>query len=292
MSLNPAITTGRRSGFVLHLRLFFLCLIVFLFSAGISFWYFFPAELVQQRLVKEASRQTGLRMESDQARLTFPLGLELDLTIYPQVEEMNPVKLDLLKISPAWMKLVSGSPAIALQGELAGGQFSGEADASGQVNLSAQNLAVEQLESDTLPYRVTGRLQADLQGEQLTSARDGEGTFNLRLSTATLLGLDRIGLDENFSLGTLEASGKFTQRRLSLEKLVMVGGQLEMSGGGTVMIGNTPQQTRLNLNIRFHPTQTTPPGLTDLINISGLKPSADGSYTLRVGGSLARPQVR
>jgi|GEM_PF-1216550 len=292
MSLSKSTSAGRWKRLAGNRRLLLLCLLLFLVSAVLSFWTFFPAEVLQRRLVQEASRQAGLQISSRKASLLFPLGIELDLKIYPVVDELKPIDLQKLQVTPVWTSLFGKAQAVAVKGGLADGSFSGQADRNGQLELEFSNIAIGQLQNDSLPYRATGQLQGWITGEQLTSPNAAKGAFNLTLSAANILGLDKLGLDKNFALGRLEVDGKFTQRRLSLEKVVMIEGLVEMSGGGTLLIGNTPQRTRLNLNVRIHPTQSTPAALKDLINMTGVKPAADGSYMMRIGGTLANPTLR
>ncbi|MCK5825647.1 MAG: hypothetical protein KAG93_01330, partial [Desulfuromusa sp.] len=53
-------------------RLSLLCLLLFVVSALLSFGAFFPAEIMQQRLVQEVSQQTNLEMRGRNARMLFP----------------------------------------------------------------------------------------------------------------------------------------------------------------------------------------------------------------------------
>ena len=86
--------------------------------------------------------------------------------------------------------------------------------------------------------------------------------------------------------------GKFSRNRLSLEEIVATQGALELSGGGTLLVGDKPESTRLNLSLRIHTAPSTPEGLRDLLSVTGIRPAADGSYLLRIGGTLAKPVVR
>ncbi len=273
-------------------RLFLLCLLLFAVSAMFSFWIFFPADVLQRRLLQEVSRQTGLEMRGRNAGMLFPMGLELDLSVYPDIPELNDLELTGLQVSPVWSSLFSSNQRVNLAGALADGKIDVDAGKSGHLNLKFKDISLIALQQPDMPYRVSGQLTGQLDGENISEEMNGRGSFSLHLRDAQVLGLEKIGLPSNFSVGALRLEGKFDQRRLSFEKAVLTGGVLELSGGGNILIGETPKQTRLNLNVRLHSTSTTPANLRDLLNLTGIRPTADGSYLLRIGGSLAKPVIR
>lgn len=273
-------------------RLFFFCLLLFLVSAVISFWFFFPAEVLQRRVVQEIARQTGQQVKGENGSLVFPLGLEFDLQIFPEQPELAPLLVEELQLSPIWTSLFSGNPGFNLQGGLSGGVLTARVIPGGSLQLELEDVGIGALQQPEAPYRAQGKLSGELSAEQLATASTAAGEFFLRVKDVQLLGLDRFGLPAQLALGLLQLDGKFDQRRVSFEKVVMTEGVMEMSGGGTLLVGETPESTRLNLNIRLHPRQSTPDSLRELINLSGVKPTADGSYLLRIGGTLARPVIR
>ena len=273
-------------------RLFLFCLLLFVVSAFFSFWMFFPAEVLQRRLLQEVSQQTGLEMRGRNAAMLFPVGLKLDLSIYPDVSELADLELTGLQVSPVWRSLFSNSQAVNLTGTIAGGTVDVDAGQSGQIDLKFKDIALLILQQQDVPYRISGQLTGQLAGENISENMNGRGTFSLYLRDARVLGLEKIGLPANLSAGVLQLKGKFDRRRFSLEEVVLTGGDLELSGGGNILIGETSEQTRLNLNVRLHPTSTTPDSLRDLLNMAGIRPTVDGSYLLRVGGTLAKPVIR
>jgi len=273
-------------------RLFLLCFLLFVISTFFSFWMFFPADVLQRRLIHEVSQQTGLKMQGRNAAMLFPVGLKLDLSIYPPVGEMTDLELTELEVTPLWSRLFSADRGVKLTTNLAGGELDINAGQSGQATFQFKNIAVESLQELDMPYRVSGQLTGLLDGENLSENMTGRGDFALRLNATQILGLEKIGLPANFSVGVLRLEGKFDQRRFSLEKVVLTGGVIELSGGGNILVGESPEQTRLNLNVRLHPTVSTPDSLGNLLNITGVRPTADGSYLLRIGGTLAKPVIR
>jgi len=285
LQLGPQFLVGNR-------RLFLLCLLLFLVSGVLSFWFFFPAEVVQRYLVQEVSRQTGLQLQGRNAEMLFPFGLELDIEVESGRSELAPIRLQDLQLTPAWTRILSGTSAVDLQGELEGGTIEAEAVSDGPLELVIADVEIYALQRPELPYRLAGKLSGRLQAQEPASGLAGQGSFQLRLSETYLHGLTRVGLPESFGLGVLQLDGKFNQQRLSIEKVVMTEGAIEMSGGGTLLVAETPEQTRINLNLRLHPTLNTPDSVRQLLSLTGVKPTTDGSYLFRIAGTLAKPVLR
>jgi len=273
-------------------RLFLLCLLLFIISSVFSFWIFFPADVVQRRLLQKLSDQTGVEMRGENATLLLPLGLSLDLSVYPDREGLADFKLEELQLTPVWSRLFSTDPAIYLEGKLASGGVDGVGSQKGDVRLTLEEVSVLSLQQPDLPYRVSGILNGEFYGEDMTGQLSGRGEFAFIFKDGAILGLEKIGLPGRLDIGTLRLAGKFNQRRFSLEKVVLNGGALDLSGGGNILLGETPEQTRLNLNIRLQPTSATSEALQDILKLTGVRPTTDGSYLLRIGGTLAKPVVR
>ncbi|HMB17068.1 MAG TPA: type II secretion system protein GspN [Pelovirga sp.] len=285
------VVSGRALG--TNLRLFTLCLVLFCVSSVFSFWVFFPAEVLQQRLVQEISREAGLRMHGEQASMLMPLGLKFDLTVFPDQPGITPLEIEQLRLTPLWTSLLTLNQAVHLNGSLAQGTVSARLWRNGNIAVSLQEVALLELQEQDLPYRLEGSLDLFFQGEELlVPGVQSEGRFNMDINDIVLLGLERIGLPPDVSLGMLRMNGHFSESRVSIEQLVATGGVLELSGGGTLLVGATPEQTRLNLNVRLHPTNQTPENLRDLLMLTGPRPGPDGSYTLQIGGTAARPLIR
>ncbi len=286
----PSILSWSR--FAGNRRLFLVCLLLFLSSTFLSLWAFFPADVLQRRLLQEASQQTGLAMQGRNASMLFPVGLGLNLSIYPDIPKFTDIELTSVRISPVWSSIFSNNQKVNLVGSLAGGNVDADVGRNGQVTLKFKNISLAALQQLDMPYRISGQLTGQLDGENLSPNMNGRGHFSLSLEGTKVLGLERIGLPVNFTAGAFQLEGKLDQRRLSLEKVILTGGALELSGGGNILIGESSEQTRLNLNVRLHPTSTTPDSLRDLLNLTGVRPTADGSYLLRIGGTMAKPVVR
>ncbi len=273
-------------------RLFLLCLVLFCCSALLSFGWFFPADVVQRRLVKEAVSRTGLQMQGENASMLFPLGLKFDLYLEPNVEQLADLSIKELEITPAWGALLTDNPAVQLDGRLNQGDFSIVADRNGAIDLELNGVDMLPLQGAANDYVLSGKLSGRLLGRELSENFQGQGEFELTAVETHVRGLRNVGLPADIDLGRIQINGKFNRRRVSLEKVVATEGVMELSGGGTFLIGETPEQTRLNLNVRLHPGQKTPESLRSLIQLTGARPTTDGSFLLRIGGTLAKPVVR
>ncbi len=275
-------------------RLFLLCLLLFVISACLSFGIFFPADVLQKRLLQDVSRETGLRLYGRNAEIVFPPGFRMDLTVFHGIPELVDVEFDGLQISPVWSSLFSGNPAINLSGEISGGDIDLDAGQDGHVNLNLKGVMLGPLQRTDLPYHIDGKLSGHLDCQNVSADMTGRGVFSFYLENTQVSGpaLTMLGLPKTISAGELHLTGKFDQRRVSLEQVLLVGGDLEMSGGGNILVGETAEQTRLNLNIRLHPTATTPDNFREFLKMTGLRPTVDGSYLLRIGGTLAKPLIR
>lgn len=273
-------------------RLFLLCILLFCVSAMISFGWFFPADIVQRRLVQQVVEKTGLQVEGYNAEMIFPLGLQLDLYLEPELEELADIELKALKITPSWRSLLGDNPGAYFNGLLAQGELSALVERDGQLDLSLRGVDLSGLQNRVNDYLIGGVLSGQFKAENMTADFQGQGSFATDLGQTRIDGLEKIGLPADLYLGAVQIAGKFIQRRISFERILATEGVMELSGGGTLFVGETPSLTRLNLNLRLHPTQKTPESLRSMIQLTGVRPTTDGSYLLRIGGTLAKPVVR
>lgn len=273
-------------------RLFLLCLLLFLASSLLSFGWFFPAEVVQRSLIQRVSQQAGLKMQGSHSSMLFPLGLKLDLYVESQVEQINNIRLEGLEITPSWSSLFSGKPAAAFESRLSLGTVQALAGQGGSVEVDLSQVSLLPLQQPNNDYLLAGRISGRLVTDNAAAGVAGKGAFNLELLDGTVTGLQRLGLPASFKLGRVQLVGKFNQNRVSIERIIAAEGMIELSGGGTLLVGQSPDKTRLNLNVRLHPVQSTPESVRELISLSGVRPTTDGSYLLRIGGTLAKPFVR
>jgi len=272
-------------------RLFVLCLLLFVVSAMCSFWVNFPAEIIQQRLLQQVAQETGLSLRGQNATMLLPAGMQFDLVVDPDIPGINDLEFDALQITPNWVSLLTATLAINLNASFAGGEVAIDATRDGLLNVEFADISVEQLQQN-LPYQLSGLLTGQLSEVKIGKKTAASGEFSVKLKGSNFLGLEKIGLPAKLVIGNVVIAGKFGGKRLNIDNVEITGGALRVSGGGNIIIGKTLKQTRLNLNIRLNPTASTPDSLHDLLKLTGIRPTVDGSYLLRFGGTLLKPTIR
>ncbi|HKJ04104.1 MAG TPA: type II secretion system protein GspN [Geopsychrobacteraceae bacterium] len=273
-------------------RLIPLCVLLFLVSILVGFVTGFPTEVLRERLVQEMSAQTGLAVSSDSLELGLPAKVEFNLSIDPNHPQVAPLTFTRLQITPVWSSLFSSARAASLQGQFAEGNIDAEVGADDHLQLEIDGMRLGPLQNPANPYRLDGSLKGQIDGQQISRPGKAEASFSAEISGLVAIGLDALSLPANLALGTLSVKGKLLGQRVTLEEVLLNGDVAELTGSGTIQLGATPRQTRLNLRVAATPGKAFPESLKPLIELSGLKPKADGSYQFRVAGTMAAAVVR
>jgi type II secretion system protein N len=117
-----------------------------------------------------------------------------------------------------------------------------------------------------------------------------ESHLNLTLDKVELTGLEAIGVQKDIlSLGTVSLEGRGKGNSFRIHELKATGGNLEISGEGSFLLANPFEKSRFNLQLVLQPGGGFDDKLNDLLNLFA-KPGQNGSYLLRVNGTLANPR--
>jgi len=269
-------------------------LLAFLAAVLAGFLIFLPlAPLVDQQL-QRVERQTGLQVQASPARLGLPPGVVFDrLEIVTANADYPPLVFEELKLQPVWGTLVGSNPGVTLVARLFGGDLQGSfrRDGEGDVRLSGAQLA-----DLPLSPQLAMRLQfkggdLDWQG-QLPPTGEHTGKLSLQVAELQLSGLAALGAGRDLLRGgKLELTASSRGNTLQVESLNLSGGELEIAGNGTLVLGTTPASSRLSLRLTLRPTPELDSNLRDLLGLLS-QPARDGSISLRLTGSLAAPQMR
>ncbi len=277
-------TTRQRSGL-------FLCgatgLFLLAFLAGI--YLFFPAEVLKQRIIHEVTERSAAEIRIGRLALAPLLTLKMSAINLLPPNAPWPIEIDELHMAPRWLTLFSGNPAMRVKAELMSGTLTSGLQKNGTFTLRAEDLDFDLPLQEPLALRITGTLaEADLAGG-IDFAKETQTRLALRLNAVRILGLDLSGGGETtIDLGviTLQVNGQ--GRFMQINVLEASGGNLAVSGEGTLIVGQTKAASRLKLTLLIRPGADLDPNLRSLLELTG-KPQADGRFPLQISGSLANP---
>jgi type II secretion system protein N len=255
-------------------------------------YLFFPAETLKHRITQELEMRTGVEMQIEQVAL-YPLltldarGIELGLTGLP-----HPLPIEALSIAPQWSTLFSADPGVLVQCSLMNGTITAGLLRSGAISTRATGLRFDLPIQKPLPFNVTGTLsEAAFDGDTRLD-KEAKTHLTLRLTDVSVLGLELLRADgHGLALGeiVLEVDGQ--GRAMRINTLTANGGDLDVNGEGTLLIGRTTETSRIKLTLQVLPGPNADPSIATLLELVG-KPEPDGRYSLKLSGTLAKPVIR
>ncbi len=260
-----------------------------------GFYLFFPSETLRQRIIQEIEARAGVAVQSVQIEQVslYPLltldarGIELGLTGLPR-----PLPIEALSIAPQWSTLFSADPGVLVQGSLMNGTITAGLLRSGAINAHATGLRFDLPIQKPLPFNVTGTLSEAAFDGGVRLNTEAKTQLLLRLADVNVLGLELLKADgSRLALGEITLQVEGQGRSMKVKTLSAKGGDLDVSGNGTLLIGRTTTSSRIKLALQVRPGANADPSITSLLDIFG-KPDADGRYPLQVTGTLGKPILK
>ena len=269
-----------------------LCGFILAFILG--FTLFFPLDPIARQVEQLVEKRAHLTLEISQPGWGFPPGISADqLSLTGAALQGERLQLDQLSISPLWSSLLSTNPGVSITGNL----FSGDLDAAvrkqGELDLKLSGARLEEQKlSPQLSILLSGTNgNLDFSGV-LPIAGANQSQVELNLDQIVLTGMSALGsAKDNLSAGKLQVVVDIKGTTVSIKSLELSGGDLALSGSGTIILGSRPKLSRLNLSLLLKPGPQLDPQLRDLLGLLA-KPERDGSIKFRLLGSLAAPQLR
>ena len=283
-------TATKPSGARIKVTLIGLALL--LVSFFISFYLFFPANALRGRIEKEVAARTPAELTIEQMALLFPPGLEgSGITVKTGNPQLKSVAVSDLVVKPLWTTLFSGNPGLALQARLFGGTLEGTVRHDGAIAAQLNRISFNEPLLAKSGIELAGVLRQGSYSGALPLRAQTATHLNLSLHNVRLTGLKAFGIaGGKLDLGTISLVGEGRGNSFRIETFKATGGNLEITGGGTVLVVTPLDRSRLNLNVVLRPGRNLDKNLTGLLNLV-TKPARDGAYHLRIAGSLARPAI-
>jgi type II secretion system protein N len=265
---------------------------LFLLAFFVGIHLFFPTETLKQRLSFEAAMQTGAEVRIESVALSPVLTLAASGVNLTTKDLPWRFEIDDLRVTPRWLTLFSGDPGAQIQALMMNGTLTLNFRKSGAFTAQAAGLSFDLPVSAPLTCRVAGTLgAADLTSKTRLDA-DTQTHLSLRLSEVRILGLELSGgggTDLEIGEITLRADGQ--GRSMQINSLAAKGGDFDLDGEGTLMVGHTADSSRLRLTLTIRPGPNLDSSISSLLELAG-EPDSDGRYTLQVTGSLSRPLLK
>ncbi len=264
---------------------------------AVFFWLglylFFPAQALKSRIEHELRANTPAELEIDDLKLRFPLGLlGTRMKVHAELPQKKSLEIDRLSLTPLWRSLFSSDPGMNFEARLYGGALKGELRRQGGVNAKGNNISFAAGLAEGSSLAVAGVLSDGRFSGAYPLRNDTQTLLDLSITGAQLTGVDAMGAAAPaLSLGTITLQGTGKGPSLKISKLTASGGDLETSGTGTLLLTEPVVNSRINLSLSLTPGAGFDPALADLLGLVA-KAGRDGSYRLRLTGTLASPRLR
>lgn len=278
-----------RLGWVLYTL---VCLCFFLFLT-------FPTEILLQRIMITATRETSVRIQYGHGELTWRGGCQLHDVVV--ANNTGPaLRISHVTLHPSLLGLIIGRPwPLTFTAHLYGGTLKGTVsfNAHGQrVQVTAQRVDLSLL---PMPEIVSANgIQGHFSGEGEVEG-DVANLFSLRGKVTLTLteGALQTGKIANFPLpslafveGRLHATVK--NGLLEIPDLVLNADNTEARLQGTITLNTPLLQSGLNLQLTTKTTGNTSSPLTILLSMLPSLPNTPGERRASIGGSFTSPMLR
>jgi type II secretion system protein N len=256
---------------------------LFLLAFLLGIYLFFPVTAAQHWFVREIETRTPISLQIGQLSLrplfTFS---SRDAAISCDNGTQPPVMLDELRLKPLWTTLLTDDPGLSVEASLRQGHFAAAIRRSGEFALHAEEMKLTEVPISQEPRtRLSGTIvKGELRGS-FPPKKTAESRLALEMDNATLT-----VMGQPLALGKVSAQGSGQGNTLHINTLTASGGDLAITGNGTLLLGASAAASRINLDLTLRPT----PAVAALLDLVARK-QPDNSYRLRLGGLVNKPTV-
>ena len=251
----------------------------------------FPTAPLKQQLV-EAFRPYQASAELESLTLSPLLALRgRNLTIRPANATLPPLAVERFSVRPLWLALLTADTGLQIDAELLQGTLQATTHKDGRLQAEARGLQV------ALPLQngiatVSGTLAAGRLQRAAGGGQAAERSLSLNFSELSVQSPLLAGTASRpLTLGQLTLEGDGRGQAFTITRLESKGGDVALTGNGSVLLGRSVASSRLNLNLTLRPAATMPGELRGLLDLLG-PPAGDGSYQLKIAGTLASPLLQ
>jgi type II secretion system protein N len=265
--------------------------LAFLMAFLLGFLLAFPTAPLRQKLL-DSFRQHQATAELQSLTLSPLLALQgRGLTLRMDHTSLPPLAVERFTVRPLWLSLLSKEPGLHIDAELLQGTLQAAVHRGGRLHAEASGLHF------ALPLRegtatVTGSLASGRLQRAASAGQAAEQTLSLSFGELLVQSpLLASTASRPLNLGQLRLEGNGRGQTFNVTRLESSGGDVGLSGTGSLLLGRTLESSRLNLNLVLRPAASLPGDFRALLTLLG-PPAGDGSYPLQISGTLASPQLQ
>jgi type II secretion system protein N len=267
-------------------------LVLLAVSFVLGFYLFFPGDLLKGRLEVELAARSPLDIEVEEVSLRFPPALKARQIYLTTQPNRQPLLIAEAVLAPSWATLFSSNPGMVFRSTVSGGRVQGTIRRSGALEAEVSQVAFAEPLVANSSLALAGTISRGQLSAVVPPTANSDSRLAVTLDQVRLTGLEGFGASSDaLSLGTLVLQGSGKGNSYKIDQLESSGGDLEVSGGGTILLAETAERSRLNLSLTLRPAATLDANLKELLSLFA-KPARDGSLRLRVTGTLANPSLQ
>lgn len=256
---------------------------LFLLAFLVGIHLFFPVAAVQQWLTGAIHARASLTLQIEQLSVSpvFTLVGRQATVVFDNAAQ-PPIAIEEFRLKPYWRSLLAGDPGLTVNAALLQGQVDATIHRSGALALHAQGVQLKALpvgrEAQVL---VSGTIVDGLLQGTFPATKSSENHIRIELDNVSMT-----VAGQPLALGRLSVQGSGQGNTLRISTLTASGGDLTVTGNGTLLLGATAAASRISLDLNLRPA----PAFAALFDLIARK-QPDNSYRLRVNGSLASPAL-
>ncbi|MEE8300915.1 MAG: type II secretion system protein GspN [Candidatus Tectomicrobia bacterium] len=263
----------------------------------------FPYDLLKQRLIDQFS-QGDLQLKVARIGPDFPPGVALR-NVRLVAEHLDlpgaVIQAQRFRAQPAWFLLLAGAIKTQFNATLYSGRLHGRV-----ISPEAHEAAKWQIQGDFADLRLErhpllqkageaflrGQLEGDLALTLDAGGQMEQGTLNLRLQSAVLVGGKHPGLplQRDLACDTLQSQIKMTAKQMQIVSFTCRGDDLSIQIRGTVNWRQPLQNSSLNLHLQLRSESAYKQELGLIATLVRRRPDRRGTLSFSIRGTMRQPK--
>ncbi len=244
------------------------------------------------RQLENLAEKKGLHLKVQNSQLQFPLGLGAErLDINHSIAPDRTFEIYDVDLRPLWLSLIGSNPGLRFDLVALQGHVSGTAHSNGEVLMELVKLKFDEPLGLKLPLSAEGVLEKGVFRGVLPLVKKNRVDLQLDLTELRVKGTQSLGSgSDQLQLGELSLTAESKGPRIRINNLSISGPEIDIKGNGSLLLGRSPTDTSMNINLVLTPKAGLDPGLKDMLGLIK-KPMADGSFQINLRGTLTRPRI-